>query len=559
MQKLIYTIISICFLSLTLHAQKELTQLEKLKITAKVWGFLKYYHPNVANGTYDWDQQLFDILPKIDSAKTNTELSAVFLDWLNALGQVERCKVCNRLKREYFDGNLDLSWIDDDSIFSKELSAKLRYIEENRFQKQHYYVTYDRQGQKIKIINERLYEEDAYPSIHIRLLNLFRYWNIIEYFYAYKYLLDEDWDEVLQEMVVDFVEAKDEKEFKSAIKKLVAKIDDSHTSINVDKTNSERKRLPFLVTSINDSCIISGYYDKEKALSSELKLGDVILKINNVNIESLINNKDRDLVPASNELGKLKYVYYELLSNSDEEISLEVYRKGEKLNIKSRLYQRDSLNYFFDSKNNDGFSIIEDGIGYLNMRYFPIYKDETKELDKINVLKNELNSRPKKGLIIDIRGYPRWTFYQISELLNSEKRKFVKFLYPHLRYPGRFFWDYKSTGKHNKKAYRGKVVILVDDQSLSRSEFAAMCLSTADDAVVIGSQTAGADGDVSAFNFASGYETTISGLGVYYPDGTQTQRVGVKIDIEVKPTIKGLQEDRDEVLEKAIEIINNNS
>ena len=50
--------------------------------------------------------------------------------------------------------------------------------------------------------------------------------------------------------------------------------------------------------------------------------------------------------------------------------------------------------------------------------------------------------------------------------------------------------------------------------------------------------------------------TTFSGLGVFYPDETETQRKGIKIDIEVKPTINGLKENKDEVLERAIEYIN---
>jgi C-terminal processing protease CtpA/Prc len=45
-------------------------------------------------------------------------------------------------------------------------------------------------------------------------------------------------------------------------------------------------------------------------------------------------------------------------------------------------------------------------------------------------------------------------------------------------------------------------------------------------------------------------------LGVYYPDGTETQRKGVKIDVVIHPSIKGIKEARDELLEKAIEMIN---
>lgn len=49
----------------------------------------------------------------------------------------------------------------------------------------------------------------------------------------------------------------------------------------------------------------------------------------------------------------------------------------------------------------------------------------------------------------------------------------------------------------------------------------------------------------------------ISGIGIYYPDGTETQRVGIVTDIEVKPTIDGIKAGRDELLEKAIELIKN--
>jgi len=44
-------------------------------------------------------------------------------------------------------------------------------------------------------------------------------------------------------------------------------------------------------------------------------------------------------------------------------------------------------------------------------------------------------------------------------------------------------------------------------------------------------------------------------LGVYYPDGSETQRVGIKIDIPIKPTIAGIKAGRDELLEKAFELI----
>ena len=83
-----------------------------------------------------------------------------------------------------------------------------------------------------------------------------------------------------------------------------------------------------------------------------------------------------------------------------------------------------------------------------------------------------------------------------------------------------------------------------------------MALRLAPKAAVIGSTTAGADGNVSKIYLPGNVMTMISGIGVYYPDGKETQRIGIVPDIESRPTIKGITEGKDEVLEKAIEWIN---
>jgi len=65
----------------------------------------------------------------------------------------------------------------------------------------------------------------------------------------------------------------------------------------------------------------------------------------------------------------------------------------------------------------------------------------------------------------------------------------------------------------------------------------------------------GADGNVSLIALPGGIRTYFSGLGVYYPDGTPTQRVGITPDIFVVPTIDGIQRGADEVLERALSLL----
>ena len=100
--------------------------------------------------------------------------------------------------------------------------------------------------------------------------------------------------------------------------------------------------------------------------------------------------------------------------------------------------------------------------------------------------------------------------------------------------------------------FSGSVVILVDEASLSQAEYTTMALRAAPNSIVVGSTTAGAYGNVSAIPLPGGVSSMMSGIGIFYPDGTPTQRVGIVPDLEVRPTIAGVRAGRDEVLEAGV-------
>ena len=48
----------------------------------------------------------------------------------------------------------------------------------------------------------------SFPSEEYRLLALFRFWNVINYFYPYKDLLDTSWSTVLTDFIPRFLSFK---------------------------------------------------------------------------------------------------------------------------------------------------------------------------------------------------------------------------------------------------------------------------------------------------------------------------------------------------------------
>ena len=158
-----------------------------------------------------------------------------------------------------------------------------------------------------------------------------------------------------------------------------------------------------------------------------------------------------------------------------------------------------------------------------------------------------------KGLIIDIRNYPSdFVPFTLGQLLVSSPANFAWFTNTDPVNPGAIRWGSKVSLTPQQPHYSGMVVILVDEVTQSQAEYTTMAFRTAPGAIVIGSTTAGADGDVSTILLPGGYSSYISGLGVFYPDKRPTQRVGIVPNIVVTPTIEGIRAGRDELIEEAV-------
>ena len=238
-----------------------------------------------------------------------------------------------------------------------------------------------------------------------------------------------------------------------------------------------------------------------------------------------------------------------LVRSNDSTIQLDVLRDGQRFSKVVKTYPASTLSFHNPFYVEDvSFKILGDDIAYINngtldAKYLSQYWDRMKD---------------RKGLIIDDRNYPRhFPIHRLSAYLLPRPIAFVSYSRGSIQQPGLFVMNQGATvGAVNGKQYQGKVVILVNEMSLSSAEYHAMAYRVHPNATVMGAATAGADGNVSSIILPGGIRTAISGLGIYYPDGSETQRVGIVPDMEVKPTIQGIKDGRDEVLARAIALIN---
>lgn len=518
---------------------------------AKVWGFLKYYHPNVARGYWDWDDVLIDTIESVKAAETKEAFHDAIIEMIQRAGGVNFLGYIHIMPDDTPE-EPGFQWMEDTTLFNWYITIQLKSIKQHHPLIDNVYVKYYPYVGNVNLEDENSYTDMIYPNENWRLLALFRYWNVIQYFFPYKYLIGCDWEDVLAEMIPIFEEASDAAEYHLAACQLAARINDSHAYTNSSVLTEYWGNYypPFKTSTIQGQTVVTFVYTGLIEDPEAVKPGDIIQRVEGTPVET-IKQRLYKYMWASNESVKERNLNQYIFRGNIDHFTLTLLRDSQEQAVQVKRYLKDVLNEQ-DQLIDKGpiWKILEGNIGYVDMGRL--------EIAHVNDAMEELTET--RAIIFDIRNYPHNTLFDIADHLNPLLCPFVKFSKPVQSAPGKFYYTddrYCGPYYYNENYYKGKVILLFNEITQSHAEFTCMALQTAPDVTCFGSQTAGADGNVSYIILPGGIITCFSGIGVYYPDGRETQRIGIVPDIEVKPTIQGIREGRDEVLEKALEYINN--
>ncbi len=523
------------------------TQLDHLATLGKVWGFLKYHHPRVTSGDVHWDFALLRVLPDVLAAQDAKQLDAILLRWIDALGPLSPCQACAIQPKHGVYLQPHLAWLDDPTQLGEALRQRLKAIHQQRPElAKHFYVSMAPAVGNPQFEHELPYLNMPHPDAGLQLLSVLRLWNMVEYWFPYRDIIGEEWDPVLRTSIAKVALAQDFTSYQKEMIALIARIHDSHA--NLWNALSVRPpegdcNVPANVRFLDQQLVVSGDAQSKPPTASGLQPGDVITSIDGQPVASLVRTWS-PYYPASNDAAMLRDMSANILSGSCEAARLQVQRDRHAVDIAA---PRVSKHAFQLANTHDRpgptFQMLSKDVAYLKL-------SSIKRADVASYLAAAANAQ---GLIIDIRNYPaEFVVFTLGNHLVSQPQPFVHFTAASVGTPGQFSWSKPISLEPSSPHYFGKVVILVDEISQSQSEYTTMALRAVSGAVVVGSTTAGADGNYSAITLPGGLSTGISGLGVFYPDGRPTQRIGIVPDVSVVPTVQGLRDGRDEVLEAGI-------
>jgi C-terminal processing protease CtpA/Prc len=522
-------------------------QIENLALLGKVWGFLKYYHPRVTAGKLQWDYELFRILPAVLAAPDRVSLRAVLLKWIDGLGPVEACKRCETLDLVDLELRPDLDWIGDQVLLGSDLSKALLSIQQNRANANQFYVSLAPGVGNPSFEHELSYGNIKYPDAGFQILALFRLWNMIEYWAPYRDIVGEDWNGVLREFLPRIALAKTSDEYQRELMALIAMIHDTHanlwSSLKVRPPVGEC-RLPLSMRFIGTSAVVTGFASADAGAKSGIKVGDVVTDLDGQPVDKLVASWT-PYYADSNEAARLRDIARTMTSGACGAVTVGVRRGNDPVTVQAQRLPATGMGpvSFTHDLPGDTFRLLSPDVAYLKLSSV-----KAAEIDHYLTL-----AAKTRGLIVDIRNYPsEFVVFALGSHFVDKSREFVKFTNGDLSNPGAFHWGVPLSLTPASPHYEGKIVVLVDEVTQSQAEYTTMAFRASPQTVVVGSTTAGADGNVSSIPLPGGFHSQISGIGVFYPDGKPTQQIGIVPDKTVRPTVEGIRDGRDEVLEEGV-------
>ncbi len=404
---------------------------------------------------------------------------------------------------------------------------------------------------------DRAYAETRYPSTEYRILAACKIWGVFHYYFAYRDLMDEDWDDLLPVFLPKFIAAKDAREYNLTVAEMITHVADSHASVQSEELSDYFGRAPvgLRLRLLDKKPVIVEILD-DQAKKAGVQVGDIVTAVDGENMARRINGQAHYIASSTRQW--LGYRVMQRVLNGPEGSIAALTIEGQDGDTKQVTLKR-STSYsaaLRTQRTGDIVKLLAGNIGYVDLdRLAPGQVDSMFE-----------KFRDTKAIVFDMRGYPHGTAWPIAPRLTDRQDVPAAIVTGPLSLTpdvprgkaltsNASYFFVQRLPAASGWIYKGKTVMLIDERTMSQAEHTGLFLEAANKTEFIGTPSAGADGDVSSFVVPGGIVIGFSGHDIRLANGGKLQRVGLQPAVTVQPTIDGIRSGHDEVLEKAIEYL----
>ena len=398
----------------------------------------------------------------------------------------------------------------------------------------------------------------AYPPVEYRILAAYKIWGAFHYFFAYRDLMDEDWDELLPQFLPRFIASKDAKEYNLTIAEMLTHVADSNVHAESDTLADYFGKAPvgLRLRLIEKHAVITEVLDPE-ARQAGVKIGDIVKTLDG---ETLVDRFKRQAQYVSaSTTQSLGYSIITRILNGPDGSTAALSIEDRTGNRKQISLKRSSayLDPLKTRRSTDVLHMLPGNIGYVDM--------ERLQEEQIPQLIERF--RGAKALVLDLRGLPANSAARlVAAHLSKEQQAPAAIvtgplaLSPDLQQGDKSsrsssYFFVQTLPPSEPWKYLGRVIALIDERTTGAAERAALYLQAATKVDFIGTPSAGAESDTTNFTVPGGITVYFSGHDIRQATGGKLQRLGVQPSVTVTPSLDGIRAGKDEVLDKALEQI----
>jgi C-terminal processing protease CtpA/Prc len=365
-----------------------------------------------------------------------------------------------------------------------------------------------------------------------------------QHFFPYFDVVKTDWPAELRPALEKAATDRDETEFYLTLRRMLGTLQDGHVTL-IGPGLSEPFYPAVRWDWIEEQLAVVRV---GKEAGELVRPGDVVLKIDGRSAPALIAERTEKASGASLGFRRRAVMMVVAAGKKDSPLELEV-QSGSSPPRMVALPRTIGPREFFDlgsERRPSPLTEIKPGVWYIDVTNAK-QEDFEKQIDKFAAA---------TGLIFDVRGYPRITLDVLLGHLLDKPITAVPVYLPVVLHPDRrhmtFFPGRSDPMEPKAPRLKAKVVFLTDARAISAAETYLAVAEHYHLGAIIGSPTAGTNGNVRVVSLPGGYEMQTTGIKVLQFDGSPFHGRGVPLTRTVKRTVRGAAEERDEVLEEAL-------
>ncbi len=416
-------------------------------------------------------------------------------------------------------------------------------------------------------VQEKLYLGASFATSYLadlseteRIAGLSLFWSEAKYnFVNFELVPQLNWDALYLEYIPKVQAATKFEDYLKVLRQFCAQLRDGHTNIDPpDALANQYYARPGLRTLLVENRVLITEVQDEELAQHGLVVGTEIVEIDGEPVHDYANRHIAPYVSASTEQDRLVRLFRSelLLGNSTKALHLTLADAKDQRWKVELARATPSMQADFTKKQPFSWRMLPGDIAYVELRAF------SSDICWRQFQENFEQIAAAKAIIFDVRengGGDSNVGWDILGTLTKEPFETTHW-YTRKYVPAYRAWGRSqgvesgvSTWKANgSRYYAGPVLVLTSAQTYSAAEDFAAVFKQMKRGAIVGEPTGGSTGQPLRIRLPGGIQARICSKHDRLADGTEFVGRGVMPDFSAKPTVAGIRDGRDEVLEAAL-------